>query len=49
VNNSKLTTLPQCQRRWQPSWQRILEARRIIENWKTCQGPCNHVSQHDMI
>ena len=31
VHNSKLTTLPQSQRRWQPSWQRILEARRIIE------------------
>jgi len=31
VNNSKLTTLPQSQRRWQPSWQRILEARWIIE------------------
>jgi hypothetical protein len=31
VYNSKLTTLPQSQRRWQPSWQRILEARWIIE------------------
>ncbi len=31
VNNSKLTTLPQSQRRWQPSWQRILEARWIVE------------------
>ncbi len=29
--NSKLTTLPQSQRRWQPSWQRILEARQIIK------------------
>ena len=31
VHNSKLTTLPQSKRRWQPSWQRILEARQIIE------------------
>ena len=31
VRNSKLTTLPQSQRRWHPSWQRILKARRIIE------------------
>jgi hypothetical protein len=33
VHNSKLTTLPQSQRRCQPqsSWQRILDARRIIE------------------
>jgi hypothetical protein len=31
VHNSKLTTLPESQRRWQPSWQRILEARQIIE------------------
>jgi hypothetical protein len=31
VHNSKLTTLPQSQRRWQPSWQRMLEARQIIE------------------
>jgi len=29
--NSKLTTLPQSQRRWQPRWQRIMEARQIIE------------------
>ena len=31
VHNSKLTTLPQSKRRWQPSWQRMLEARQIIE------------------
>jgi hypothetical protein len=31
VHNSKLTTLPQSQRRWQSSWQRILEARQITE------------------
>ena len=31
VHNSKLTTLSQSKRRWQPSWQRILEARQIIE------------------
>jgi hypothetical protein len=31
VYNSKLTTLPQSKRRWQPSWHRILEARQIIE------------------
>jgi hypothetical protein len=29
--NSKLTTLLQSQRRRQQSWQRILEARQIIE------------------
>ena len=31
MHNSKLTTQQQSQRRWQPSWQRILEARQIIE------------------
>ncbi len=31
VHNSKLTTLPQSQGRWQPRRQRILEARQIIE------------------
>ncbi len=31
VHNSKLTKLPQSKRRWQPSWQRILEARQIFE------------------
>jgi hypothetical protein len=31
LHNSKLTTLPQSKIRWQPSWQRILEARQIIE------------------
>jgi hypothetical protein len=31
MHNSKLTPLPQSQRRLQPSWQRILEAIQIIE------------------
>ena len=51
VNNSKLTTLPQSKRRWQPLWQRILEARQIIERLAKdpVTGNCNLVSQHDMI
>ena len=46
VHNSKLTTLPQSKRRWQPSWQRILEARQIIE--RLAKDPVTVTLFHNM-
>jgi hypothetical protein len=46
LHNSKLTTLPQSKRRWQPSWQRILEARQIIE--RLAKDPVTVTLFHNM-
>jgi len=46
VHNSKLTILPQSKRRWQPSWQRMLEARGIIE--RLAKDPVTVTLFHNM-